>query len=239
MASRHDGGPGTRRRDPCPDGTAEQLAYDVVPERPVRIGDGRPEADLPSSGATVKATRPEPASKAPAKPDLEAVRRGAASSSPAAPTDWATVMPGFADAVRNYLFVRGRDVENDAAVLSTIATNSTLVPKRGDDLVRLALGLTDLDTIAGLRVLEAGSGWGSLAAYIALTYGPAEFVGSEIRSDFTEAAREAVAAFDIQNLRYEVGDMRNLEGSRTRRSTSCWRTTPSSTCPEARSNGPP
>lgn len=67
--------------------------------------------------------------------------------------------------------------------------------------------LQALDIRAGDRVLEIGTGSGWVTALLARLCGPAGAVHSiDIRDEFTQAARGALAALDIENVRLDTRD---------------------------------
>jgi len=116
-------------------------------------------------------------------------------------TEWqARIAPLFAEAVRA---AGGTD--------STVRTNSELVPQRARVVLSLLGELTGVRTVAGRNVLEVGSGFGALAAYLRLADGPASVTGFERRADLAEIARACAAEAGIEEgLVYESGDMRDL-----------------------------
>jgi ubiquinone/menaquinone biosynthesis C-methylase UbiE len=123
---------------------------------------------------------------------------------------WQQVSKEYSRVIREYNENRGRDPLTPA-VQSTIRTNSELVPKRGDQLLRLLNELTESD-IAGKQVLEVGCGFGALAAYLALRGRPEMLVATDIRRDFLEAARECASEVGLDGLvNYVETDMRDMK----------------------------
>jgi ubiquinone/menaquinone biosynthesis C-methylase UbiE len=98
------------------------------------------------------------------------------------------------------------------AVQSTIRTNSELVPQRAQQLAALWKGLDDQgDRWQGARVLEAGCGFGALAAYFAVVMGAREVVGIDSRLDFVTSANRSSEELGLADrLRYVHADMRAL-----------------------------
>jgi SAM-dependent methyltransferase len=113
--------------------------------------------------------------------------------------------------VAQYHAVRGRSADLPA-VQGTIRTNSELVPKRAQQLAALWKELDDgADRWEGARVLEAGCGFGALAAYFALVMGPREVVGIDARLDFVTSANRCSEELGLTDrLRYVHADMRAL-----------------------------
>jgi SAM-dependent methyltransferase len=121
---------------------------------------------------------------------------------------WETLSAGYAEAIRAYHRERGQDADS-AAVQSTVRTNTELVPKRGDNLVRLLGELTSVHDLRGRRVLELGCGFGALATYLAWRYEPARLVAVDNRADLVETARASTGS--PPNLTFERADMRDLD----------------------------
>src|SRR4051794_25217059 len=80
---------------------------------------------------------------------------------------WVATSSAYADAIRAYTSGLGQDPDSPAT-RSTIRTNTELVPRRASSLLTLLRELTGLESIEGQRVLDLGSGWGSVATYLAL-----------------------------------------------------------------------
>jgi ubiquinone/menaquinone biosynthesis C-methylase UbiE len=124
--------------------------------------------------------------------------------------DWASISAPFGDAVRAYYVSLGHDPQA-ANVMSSVHTNTDLVPGRGDVVLHLLRDLGGLADIEGRRVLEVGSGWGSLAAYLAWQGAPASLIGVDIREDFVAAARQALEQTPLQGvIEFRVEDLREL-----------------------------
>lgn len=122
---------------------------------------------------------------------------------------WDDAAPLFAEAVRGYHTVRGRD-RNLAEVERNARINSELVPQRGRLLLE-ALGAAGVE-LRGARVLDTGSGFGALAAYLALEGGPAAMVASDVRRDLLalgSACADAVGELRSV-LEFVVADVRDL-----------------------------
>jgi SAM-dependent methyltransferase len=133
------------------------------------------------------------------------------------PREWADAAPAFAEAVRRYQLSHGRRAD-DAAVVSTVRTNSELVPQRAQNLLTLLERLAGRASLKDQRVLELGCGFGGLAAYLALAGGPRELVAVDVRPDFVATARESASRLELgDRLRYLHADMRALPGADTGR----------------------
>lgn len=125
------------------------------------------------------------------------------------PADWAAASAGFRDSVERYFADRGQDPAA-AHVQSTVRTNTELVPRRGEILVELLEALGG-PALAGARVVEAGSGFGALAGYIAWRYSPREVVAFDIREDHVQSARRSAEGLGVgSRLHFETGDMRDF-----------------------------
>jgi SAM-dependent methyltransferase len=121
---------------------------------------------------------------------------------------WEAAVPAFEQAVRDHHRERGR--EPSAA---TIATNGRLVERRAANIAATLERLTGSGSLAGLRVLEAGSGYGALAACVAEHLGAAEVLGVDLRADLVKSATSAAAAAAIDgHVSFRVADLRSLEG---------------------------
>jgi ubiquinone/menaquinone biosynthesis C-methylase UbiE len=123
---------------------------------------------------------------------------------------WSALSATFAELVRAYH--EHRAAGTTAATDSTVRTNSELVPRRARALLDFLRDLGGVDDLAGLRVLEVGSGFGALAAYLAVEQSPARLVAIDNRSEFVEGAVRVGADAAILNLEYRHGDMRTLDG---------------------------
>jgi ubiquinone/menaquinone biosynthesis C-methylase UbiE len=140
--------------------------------------------------------------------DLEPGRRVVVSSSEVI-ADWDSASRVFGDAIRAHHAARGRNASTPS-VVATIRTNTELVPKRADNVVRLLTQMTGGD-LSGLRVLELGSGFGALATYLAWARGPAELVATDIQPDFVETGRLAAERLGLDDrLSFVTADMRQL-----------------------------
>ncbi len=121
------------------------------------------------------------------------------------------IAPLFERAVKSYYEGRGMDTTSDA-VATTSATNTTLVPVRAATIMTLLSGLARRRSLAGARVLDAGSGFGAFATYLAVRERPARVTGIDIRDDLVDASREVLTRIDLQSLDFRLIDMRTLDG---------------------------
>ena len=64
-------------------------------------------------------------------------------------------------------------------------------------------------------MVEAGSGFGALAGYLAWRYSPRQVMAFDIRQDYVESARRSAAELGVgSRLLYETGDMRDFAAIR-------------------------
>lgn len=121
--------------------------------------------------------------------------------------DLATV---FASVLREYYSSRGGDLD-DPATATTIRVNTTLVEGRAKTLLTLLGELLRIESLDRMRVLEAGSGFGALAAYLALA-GARRVVGIDTNEAYIEVGRESALRLGVEDrLTFEVVDMRSME----------------------------
>ena len=124
--------------------------------------------------------------------------------------DWAEAADVYADVVLDYHVKRGR-MAADPSVQSTVRTNGELVPRRGDNLLKVLDTWTHESTISGRRILEVGSGFGALAAYLGWRTNAVEVVGVDVRRDFVDTASECARRLGIgEQIHYVQSDMRAL-----------------------------
>jgi len=117
--------------------------------------------------------------------------------------------PRFADAVRSYY--DNRPGASQAAVATTVRTNSELVAHRSQVLLALLGDMTGVNTLVGRRVAEIGAGFGALAAYFRWHEHAEDVTGIDVREDFVAIAQScAVDAGLSEGLSYLVADMRDL-----------------------------
>lgn len=132
-------------------------------------------------------------------------------SAPSAAQDWLAVSKTYEAAIRNYAASLGQD-PNSPSLDTTIRTNTTLVPQRTGDLLEILRALAGVESLDGLRVLDLGCGWGSMATYIAQQYRPARVVGVDNREDFLKAATECTRWSGVKGVEYFKADMTTLAG---------------------------
>ena len=106
--------------------------------------------------------------------------------------EWGNAADNFGDAVRAYHLRRG--TASSTALKTTIQINGVLVPRRAALLIDLLRELSDVRSLEGLRILEAGSGFGALAWYLANEMRGAEVVGIDTNHELVRLAREAAGA---------------------------------------------
>jgi SAM-dependent methyltransferase len=125
---------------------------------------------------------------------------------------WEEVEARFRDSALHYYRSHGRDLES-SAVRATLRSNTELVPGRSRTLRRLAEAATgEASLLEGRRVLEIGTGFGSLAAHYLVADGAAAVVGIDVRRDFVDTASAIARALGVEHsLDFQVGDMRHLD----------------------------
>jgi ubiquinone/menaquinone biosynthesis C-methylase UbiE len=123
---------------------------------------------------------------------------------------WDEISAHYVELLKDYFERRGMDPTSPATE-STIRTNSELVPRRGDNILRWLAEQASLPDIRGLEVLELGSGFGSLAAYLAWKGQPARLVGVDVVDAYVEMGRLAAQRLNVPNvLEFAKADMRDL-----------------------------
>jgi ubiquinone/menaquinone biosynthesis C-methylase UbiE len=124
---------------------------------------------------------------------------------------WASASEPFGDAVRDYHAARGRSADSPA-VVSTVKTNTELVPKRARIIIDTLAKVTGSDPRGAFpRVLEVGCGFGALAAYLAVALDARELVAVDNRADLIDVAvRSAEAAGMTETLTFVHADARAL-----------------------------
>jgi SAM-dependent methyltransferase len=124
--------------------------------------------------------------------------------------DWDRTTEFFADAIRRHASIDGRDPYSKA-VESTVRVNTEAVPARGDRLLD-HLRRRQGTSLEGLDVLEVGTGFGSLATYLAWKGRPRRLVGTDIDNQCLAAAAASLAASGLEGrVEFRYGDMRDLE----------------------------
>lgn len=128
---------------------------------------------------------------------------------PSDAASWDAVSPVYEAAIRRYAEEREQD-PHSSATEATVRTNTELVPRRATDLLTILRALAGRQSIDGLRVLDLGSGWGSVSTYLAMTQKPARVVAVDVREDFVETASACSRAAGAENVEYVVADMTDL-----------------------------
>ena len=121
---------------------------------------------------------------------------------------WAATAAVFEDAARHYQIARGAE-PGDKSLETTVRTNGELVPLRGavllDAVRRSGIELGDA------HLLEAGCGFGALAAYFA-SHAVGSVVGTDVRADFISRARRCAEMTDLcGSLEFVEADIRDLD----------------------------
>jgi SAM-dependent methyltransferase len=101
-------------------------------------------------------------------------------------SDFEPIAAALARGVRRYYEERRESLDTQAG-LNTLLTNSWFAERRTDSLLAVLYRASELDSVSGLRVLDAGCGFGSLAAVLAAR-------GAEVK------------AVDVKAERFEVGE---------------------------------
>ena len=116
----------------------------------------------------------------------------------------------FVKVLNEFYEARGEDPKAPSQ-RRTIEQNSTLVPQRGDYVLRLLSGMAEV-SVTGRNMLDLGCGFGSLPAYIAQKANPARLVAVDAAADHIRAAQQAIQGMDSLNgrLRFIQGDLRRL-----------------------------
>ena len=128
---------------------------------------------------------------------------------PSDAASWDAVSHVYEAAIRRYAEEHEQDPHAEATE-ATVRTNTNLVPRRARDLLTILRDLAGLDSIEGLRVLDLGSGWGSVSTYLAMTHAPARVVGIDVREDFIETAASCTRAAGATNVEYVLADIVDL-----------------------------
>lgn len=106
-------------------------------------------------------------------------------------------------------FYRDRDKEiSSAADLNTLETNSGFVERRGEPLLEILHEQTELDSIAGLRLLDLGCGFGALSAFFAAR--GATVMGVDLKQDSLEVGRKVAAEHGL-DVQFQPGRMQKLD----------------------------
>lgn len=107
--------------------------------------------------------------------------------------------------LERYFAGRGRDA-SDVRSQMTIATNSDLVERRAQPLVEMLAG-AGLSSLAGIRLLDLGCGFGALAAYFAAQ--GAQVHGVDVNSSRFGVGRTVAARHDLA-VTFREGRMQAL-----------------------------
>lgn len=123
---------------------------------------------------------------------------------------WAAASRNVGAAVEAYFAERGKDL-TAPNVRSTVEINTTRVPKRAETLTTALAQLAGVTELTGLRVVEAGSGFGALASYLTVSGGARSLTAIDVREDLLAAARSSTEELGLgDRLRFQLDDMRTL-----------------------------
>jgi 2-polyprenyl-3-methyl-5-hydroxy-6-metoxy-1,4-benzoquinol methylase len=102
---------------------------------------------------------------------------------------------------------RGEEISGPAA-LNTLETNSGFVERRAEPLLEILHEQGELDSIAGLRLLDLGCGFGALSAFFAAR--GATVFGVDLKEDRLEVGRRVAAEHGL-DVQFEPGRMQKLD----------------------------
>lgn len=119
--------------------------------------------------------------------------------------DFAPVAATLRSEIEQYFAGRGRD-EGEQRLRMTIATNSDLVERRALPLVGMLAG-AGLPSLAGVRLLDVGCGFGALAAYFAV-HG-AQVHAIDVNPSRFSVGRAVAARHDLA-VTFHEGHMQDL-----------------------------
>lgn len=102
---------------------------------------------------------------------------------------------------------RGEEISGPAG-LNTLETNSGFVERRGEPLLEILHEQGELDSIAGLRLLDLGCGFGALSAFFAAR--GATVMGVDLKEDRLEVGRKVTAEQGL-DVHFQAGRMQNLD----------------------------
>lgn len=123
---------------------------------------------------------------------------------------WPRASRVYSSVLTRYFEEKGVDVSAPSTA-STLHTNSDLVPRRAENLLRWLATIAGVATLEGLDVAEVGSGFGALAAYLTIQARPARVVGIDINDEYLAVGRECARRLGLTDrLSFEIGDMRSL-----------------------------
>ena len=123
-------------------------------------------------------------------------------------THFAPIVAALRTEVTAYYQARGLSLA-DAAAQTTLDTNSTFVERRGRPVAELLEQRLGRKSLAGMRVLDLGCGFGALSVYLAAA--GADVTGVDSKGSRLGVGR-AVAAAHALPVRFEVGRMEALDG---------------------------
>ena len=101
---------------------------------------------------------------------------------------------------------RGEEISGSAG-LNTLETNSGFVERRGEPLLEILHDRGELDSIAGLRLLDLGCGFGALSAFFAAR--GATVMGVDLKEDRLEVGRRVAAEHGL-DVQFRPGRMQKL-----------------------------
>jgi 2-polyprenyl-3-methyl-5-hydroxy-6-metoxy-1,4-benzoquinol methylase len=102
---------------------------------------------------------------------------------------------------------RGEEISGPAG-LNTLETNSGFVERRGQPLVEILDQQGGLDSLARLRLLDLGCGFGALSAFFAAR--GATVIGVDAKEDRLEVGRKVAAEHSL-DVQFQEGRMQHLD----------------------------
>ncbi len=115
------------------------------------------------------------------------------------------------DALRSYHEDRAYDT-NAPWFASSVQTNTTYVAERFGFVKNALMNHAGIESLSGLSMLDAGTGFGTMLIYIALTQNIEKGIGLDLNDGFLESAKSIVR--DLPELQgtisFQQGDMRNI-----------------------------
>jgi 2-polyprenyl-3-methyl-5-hydroxy-6-metoxy-1,4-benzoquinol methylase len=123
------------------------------------------------------------------------------------PRDFNPIAESLRREVLAFYRKRGEEISGPAG-LNTLETNSGYVERRGIPLLEILSEHGGLDSIAGLRMLDLGCGFGALSAFFAAQ--GASVIGVDQNEDRFEVGRSVAAEHGLE-MEFQAGKMQSLD----------------------------